>query len=209
MTWDGQDQTRLTYTEFEQTGDMAWEPRNLHPRYSPDGRYIAFASSVHGTRGENRFEIYRMQPDGSEQTRLTYTQGSASHPLWHPDSRHIAFTSWLTDSYTRKSRAHLYLINSEGSELRCLEESASINWMHSFSPDGRFLAFDSSRHKATPNVANHWDIFLLDTQTEQIHTMTDNAVLDRCPIFGPDGTGILFKSRRDGADELYYATLQF
>ena len=209
MTWEGREQTRLTHTEFEERGDLAWAPRNLHPRYSPNGSYIAFASSVHGARGENRFEIYRMRPDGSEQTRLSHTQGSSSYPLWHPASRQIAFTSWVTDMYTRKNSAALYLIDVEGSELRCLEESPSINWMHSFSPDGRLLAFDSSRNEATLKVPNNWDLFLLEMQTRQVHTMTDNAVLDKKPIFSPDGKGILFESRRDGADELYYATIQF
>jgi Tol biopolymer transport system component len=209
MTWEGREQTRLTHTEFVQTGELAWPPRNLHPRYSPDGNFIAYASSVHGARGENRFEIYRMQSDGSEQTRLSHTQGSSSYPLWHPNSRQIAFTSWVTEAYTRKKSTPLYLIDVEGSEQRCLEESSSINWMHSFSPEGRFLAFDSTRHEASPKVPDNWDLFLLEMETGQVHTMTDNTVLDKKPIFSPDGKGILFESRRDGFDELYYATIQF
>jgi Tol biopolymer transport system component len=209
MTWDGQEQTRLTYTEFEQTGEMAWEPRNLHPRYSPDGRYIAFASSVHGARGENRFEIYRMQPDGSEQTRLTYTQGSASYPLWHPDSKYIAFTCWLTDAYTRKNSVDIYLVDREGSELRRLEESSSINWLNSFSPDGRFLAFDSNRYAVTESISNNWEIFLRDMTTGEVHRMTDNAVSDREPLFSPDGTALLFQSQDEGKATLYYAEIQY
>jgi Tol biopolymer transport system component len=208
ITIDGREQVRLTHTEFEKKRDMAWPPRNLHPCYSPDGNFIAFASSAHGPRGENRFEIYRMRPDGSESTRLTFTQGSSSYPLWHPDSRQIAFTSWSKAADPKKNKSDIYLVDADGSELRCLEESQTINWLGGFSPDGRFLAFDSNRSRAADNVQASWEICLMDLATGQVHQMTDNTVLDRNPIFSPDGTALLFNSERDGANELYCAKIQ-
>ena len=208
MTWDGQERTRLTHTESEPSGARATAPRNLHPCYSPDGSFIAFASSAYDASEEDHFEIYQMRPDGSEQTRLTFMQGSSSYPLWHPNSKQIAFTCWSTAADTRKNKADLYLVNADGSERRCLDESPTVNWLGDFSPDGRFLAFDSVRNGTSRDVPNNWDIFLLEPATGQIHQMTDNAVLDRKPKFSPDGTAILFESERDGSNELYYARIQ-
>lgn len=183
-------------------------PRNLHPCYSPDGSFIAYASSAYDAPEEDRFEIYRMRPDRSEQTRLTFTQGSSSYPLWHPDSKQIAFTCWTTVADTRKNKADIYLVNADDSGLRCLDESQTVNWLGAFSPDGRLLAFDSIRNGTSADVRNNWDIFLLEPATGQVHQMTENAVLDRKPKFSPDGTAILFQSERDGTNELYCAKIQ-
>ena len=208
MTWDGQERTRLTHTESVSSGERVMAARNLHPCYSPDGSFVAFASSAYDASEKDCFEIYRLRPDGSEQKRLTFTQGSSSYPLWHPNSKQIAFTCWSAVADTRKYKADLYLVNADGSELRCLNESPTVNWLGAFSPNGRFLAFDSIRNGTSVDVQNNWDIFLLELATGQIHQMTDNAVLDRKPKFNPDGTTILFESARDGSKELYCATVQ-
>ena len=46
----------------------------------------------HSTRDGNE-EIYKMDSDGNNQTRLTFNEASDTYPVWSPDGRHIAFTS--------------------------------------------------------------------------------------------------------------------
>jgi Tol biopolymer transport system component len=207
MTWDGQERTQLTHTEYART-EGTRPPRNLHPRYSPDGDFIAFSSTAHDPR-ENRHEIYRMWADGSERMRLTYTQGNNGPPLWFPDSKHIAFTSSAMRSDIRKQQDNLYVVDVNGLEQHCLEENPAINHMHSFRPDGRFLAFDSNRCEVTERIRDNWEIFLRDMTTGEVHRMTDNAVSDREPLFSPDGTAILFQSQYEGKATLYYAEIQY
>ena len=78
----GTNPTRLT--------DGVWD---RDPAWSPDGRKIAFS----GYPEELNFEIYVMDADGKNQTRLTTWSpdnfGGDTHPSWSPDGQRIAFVS--------------------------------------------------------------------------------------------------------------------
>lgn len=58
------------------------------PRFSPDGRWIAFHSSRDG-----KTQIYVLPTGGGEAKQVTSLSTGASGPQWLPDSRHIVFTS--------------------------------------------------------------------------------------------------------------------
>lgn len=60
------------------------------PRWSPDGRWLAFRSSRSGDAGA---QIYRISPRGGEPERLTDVEGGVSHFEWSPEGKHIAFTA--------------------------------------------------------------------------------------------------------------------
>ncbi len=58
------------------------------PAYSPDGQKIAFSSTRDGN-----LEVYSMNPDGTNPTRLTNNSASDTYPAFSPDSSQIAFDS--------------------------------------------------------------------------------------------------------------------
>lgn len=64
------------------------EGKNLHARWSPDGKQIAFLS----TRGGKQ-QIWLMSPDGSNQHALTTLATEADGPIWSPDGKRLVFTS--------------------------------------------------------------------------------------------------------------------
>ena len=70
--------------------------------WSPDGTRIAFARRVGTTGGQA--EIFVMNADGSDQTRLTF-DGANGSPVWSPDGTKIA---WI------RSR-HVWVMNPDGS----------------------------------------------------------------------------------------------
>jgi Tol biopolymer transport system component len=76
------------------------------PRYSPNGSKIVFQSSRDGQP-----EIYVMNTDGKEQTRLTNNPAWDTAPAWSPDGTKILFTS-LRDDVMKPS---LYVMNADGS----------------------------------------------------------------------------------------------
>ncbi|NIM18666.1 MAG: prolyl oligopeptidase family serine peptidase [Candidatus Latescibacteria bacterium] len=59
-----------------------------HPRFSPDGRNIAFTSSRSG-----KSQVWMLPMDGGEAWQLTHLSTGASNPQWTPNGKHILFTS--------------------------------------------------------------------------------------------------------------------
>ncbi len=57
---------------------------NSAPRWSPDGRLIAFTTGG---------QIWTMQPDGSNKRQVTTISSGSANPVWSPDGRMIAFNS--------------------------------------------------------------------------------------------------------------------
>jgi Tol biopolymer transport system component len=80
-------------------------------------------------------EIYVMEADGSQQTRLTTDAADDGHPSWSPDGSHIAFQS------TRDGLYQIFVMEADGSHQRPLTTShifnESMNYMPAWSPNRR------------------------------------------------------------------------
>ena len=61
---------------------------NQRPRWSPDGKKLAFLSSRDGTT-----QIYAIAVEGGEPSRVTLLSTGADNELWSPDGKWIAFVS--------------------------------------------------------------------------------------------------------------------
>ncbi len=61
------------------------------PRWSPDGRYLAFISNRSGSN-----QIWLLPLEGGEARQLTRIKGGVSNPVWSPDGKYLAFTAKLT-----------------------------------------------------------------------------------------------------------------
>jgi dipeptidyl aminopeptidase/acylaminoacyl peptidase len=68
-------------------------PHDTDPRWSPDGKRIAFLRSTETPDKPPSGQIYVLPMDGGEARPLTAMPKGASAPVWSPDSRFIAFTS--------------------------------------------------------------------------------------------------------------------
>ena len=104
MNADGSDPVQITSTP---DGDAAW---------SPDGSQIVFTSY----RDAGDPEIYLMNSDGSDQTRLTKSTGADNLAAWSPDGKKIAFMS------ERTGRFEIYTIGADGTGLRRLVFSDNV-----------------------------------------------------------------------------------
>ena len=74
---------------------------------APETAKIIFTS-----RRDGNFEIYIMNPDGSDQTNLTQHRANDSAPVWSPTGEQILFTS------DRGGIADLYLMDADGTNVR-------------------------------------------------------------------------------------------
>lgn len=130
MNADGTNPVRLTTSELYplDTINKVYSA-SLQPVWSPDGKKIAFTSYRDGNF--NR-DIYVMNADGSNQTRLTTDPLEDTDPTWSPDGSKIAFTSKRGGGY------NIYVMNSDGSNQ---VQITSDGYAPSWSPDGTKIAF--------------------------------------------------------------------
>src|SRR3954471_14469292 len=67
--------------------------RDTTPRWSPDGKRVAFVRAVEKDGKPQPAQIYLLQMDGGEARAITDIKTGAGNPVWSPDGARIAFTS--------------------------------------------------------------------------------------------------------------------
>ena len=162
MYSDGSKPTRITYTEFPELnlssgcwspdgekmifGDTSGgiflissgnegienitpEPNNngYYPVWSPDGNKISFTSTRDGNE-----EVYIMNPDGSDQERLTNNPDYDTCYSWSPDSKKLACETF------RNRIMQFYVMNADGSAKTDLIDAKDVLgiWRPEWSPTG-------------------------------------------------------------------------
>ena len=120
------------------------DPNTARAAYPGGNGKIAFVS---GRDGNN--EIYVMNADGTDQTRLTDNPAYDSGPSWSPDGTKIAFD---TD---RDGNREVYVMNADGTNLINITNHPASDHHPDWSPDGTKILFAS-------NDAGNGDIFVMN-----------------------------------------------
>jgi len=169
------------------------------PAWSPDGRKIAFASY---DPNDDSGSLYIMNVDGSNPIKLidtkrldTYSQATStwrlfyiSHPVWSPDSKQIGFSHGYHVGCC-SSRSYLSVMNVDGSNLVSVRGNS---WGSNFawSPDSQKIVFDSDI------CGGNFDICLMNADGTELINLTNKKGGDGGPSWSPNGKKIAFISSR-------------
>lgn len=136
---------------------------------------IAFASNQDGD-----YEIYTMNPDGSDIVQLTHNDVEDSDPNWSPDGSQIVYVS-----FTSPTTRELQIMNADGSNQRSLSSSSTDNFNPEWSPDGSRIAFISFQSGAFNIFTVHPDGTSLTQITFGQGGMVGGSFYQ--PSWSPDG----------------------
>ncbi len=128
------------------------------PRWSPDGRYLAFAAMDRKPDGDF-WNIYRANTDGGELCELAAGGNWQNEtPAWSPDGRWVVYIS--TRASSSPSRYGLFVVpgrcNASGQPVAVVLSSELDVRVPAWSPDGRQIAFSAR------NSNGYYDLYIVD-----------------------------------------------
>ena len=174
--------------------------------YSPDGKWIVFASNRPAFERElsaeerEQFEVnpaffaelYVMSTEGGPARRLTTADGYDGGPFFTPDGKRIVWRRFDGEGLI----ADIWTIKPDGTDARQLTEFESMSWAPYPHPSGEYFIFTTNKHGF-----ENFELFIVDAvgEKEPVRvTFTDG--FDGLPVFSPDGKRISWTKKR-GSDE--------
>ena len=152
--------------------------RDTNPRWSPDGRQLAFLSERDGKKRQ----VFVMPADGGEPRRLTDTKQPVEDFVWSPDGTRIAYTTRLAPE------------EPDEKEKEKSKPARVITSLRYKANDGGFI-YDKRRHIFVIPVDATGDS-VPGPEQAQATQLTDGDWDDGTPAWSPDGTQLAFASAR-------------
>ncbi|OJJ18002.1 hypothetical protein BKI52_29560 [marine bacterium AO1-C] len=170
MNADGTNRKRLTHIKNR------WDNS---PTWSPDGKKIAFARAYRNTEGVWTEEIWIMNADGSEQKQIKPLNGGG--PYFTQNGK-IVF-------HSKSNTSEICIANIDGSNLIKLTNNNAEDWHPEVSPDGKQVAFMSTRDGKK-------EIYVMNIDGSNQKRLTSNEGDKWYPSWSPDGSKIIFASEK-------------
>ena len=185
-SWDGKRSVPLTFGKHSES----------HPRWSPDGKWLAFISSRE--EDDDVDQIWMLSRDGGEAQRLTDFKGSITEFEWSPDGKRLAIIAKDPDigkinkdkekdkpknpkprvidryyfkedktGYLGETRQRLYLFDVGSRSAELLIAKGFGETQPQWSPDGTRISFVSKRGKDGDRNRNY-DLFVIEAKADAV-----------------------------------------
>ena len=125
----------LSYPDGSGVRRLSGDLRHPILPWSSDGHRIAFNAGSTTTS-----DIYLINLDDSELTKITSDARANFYPTWSPDGSRLAFSS------NRDGDWDIYVMNADGSRVRQLVDSPGLDDKPQWSPDGSRIGFATTRN---------------------------------------------------------------
>ena len=162
----------------------------ISPRWSPDGKNIAYVSF------EKQKPIIYIQEIATGKRRLLANfKGNNSAPAWSPDGKRLAIV------LTYNTNSQIYLINADGSDVKRLVRSRSITTEPAWSPDGKEIYY-------TSNQGGGPQIYKFDLESSEVSRVTFEGKYNLYPNLSYDGKLLLYLTQDKGKFKVALQNLQ-
>ncbi|HEX6322458.1 MAG TPA: S9 family peptidase [Vicinamibacterales bacterium] len=219
---DGRDAVRLTSSDKNESA----------PRWSPDGRYLAFLSARDG-----KPQVWLLDRRGGEAVKLTDEKQGVNSFAWSPDSTRLALV--MTDAdpdaaeddkdedkdekkapkpivvrrlqfkrdgegFLTDRRDHVYVFDIASKKSVQLTKGPFDDASPVWAPDGKSLAFVSNR-TPDPDANENTDVFLVPASGGEPRAVAASPSGEGSPAFSPDGRWLVYTVEGNPRD-IWYAT---
>ena len=185
------------------------------PRWSPDGRFLAFLSARDG----GRTQIWLLSRNGGEARRVSNLENGASNFEWSPDgTRFVCLTrtgpppSKTSDvrhythiyykfndtGYFDEKRSHVAIVDVRTGAAKQITDGDNWNDLDPhWSPDSTRIAFVSNRTGKEFDLDHNSDVWTIPAAGGELTKISDHAGPDTSPRWSPDGSRIAFLGAED------------
>jgi dipeptidyl aminopeptidase/acylaminoacyl peptidase len=172
VKWDGSEQLQLTSTPDSES----------RPRWSPDGRYLAFVSSRQGAK---HAQVWLLNRSGGEASKLTDVKGGVADYAWSPDSTRLVL-----------------VVNDPDPQVAAAEEERE-KAQEGPAKTPKPIVVDRYQFKADRDGflrGERTHLYLFDIAARKAEMLTPGAFDETAPAWSPDGSQIAFIRRHGEGD---------
>ena len=174
-----------------QTAHAGWLSPSITSNDGETNQGPPLSVAFHSNSGAN-MDVYVMNPDGTDQTRITFDPRVDQQPDISPNGRLIVFCSTRLTDTNPEGDLEIFVMDADGSNARQLTfNGAGINdaWPR-WSPNGKQIVFHS-------NVDGNFEIYKINADGSDLTRVTDYPGVEQFPEWSPNGKQLAIRRDTD------------